>query len=261
MIWLDALDPGSPEQLLAACSAAGAGGALGYVWRGGDIGQWDRAHFDALRNAGLRTAPIGVPAGDGSTPPLDIVAAAHSFGFSGGPLVVDMEAPGNLPPASWWNDAVQAIRRAGFQAVKYGNAGDVGGYQNADGWWIASYIQHAVKPLPTKNAYYLGWQYADQVQLGGVTYDASIFDDSFAQEVEDLTPEQDATLNRIYNAVYFGADGIVGDSYLKSVLAAGVGDIQQKLAAIPAGGGLSADQAAALQDIKSAADKLAAILK
>lgn len=191
MIWLDALYPGTPEQLVANAKAAGAGGVLGYVWRPGGVGGWTSQHWSSLRSAGLRAVPIGVPAGDGSTPVSALVAAARAQGFTSGPLVVDMEAPYNLPSMGWWASAISGLHSAGFLAIKYGNAGDVGAYADADGWWLARYLQHTVEPLPAIPAGVLGIQFADEVNLGGVTYDASVFPDSFGGEGGDVTTHAD----------------------------------------------------------------------
>lgn len=182
MLLLDALYPGSPSQLVAACRAAGAAGALGYVWHGGatshDTGGWTKAHFDALRAGGLVTAPIAsvTPGGGGGSPAYQqIIDAARAWGFGRGPLVQDMESPANLPSPAWWNGAIAAFRAAGFKAIKYGNAGDVGGYDNGDGWWKAAYIQTRTDPVPALPPGLVGWQYADMDAIGGIDYDASVF--------------------------------------------------------------------------------------
>lgn len=264
MIILDALYPGTPTAMLANVRAVGAAGCLGYVWRPGGIGGWTAAHYSALEQAGMVTAPIVVPAGDSSTPYATLIQAAQSFGFHSGPLICDMESPANLPSQAWWNGAIAAFRAAGYRALKYGNAGDVGAYANGDGWWIASYIQHSVQPVPTKSAQYIGWQYGDQVFINSVEYDASIFDEEALMSLVGLDPNDPTVAdirNRLgglqYGTIPQGGFSTIGEITLR------LRDIQTAIGNLSGSGGsgMTAAQAQQLSDIQAAVNRIEAALK
>ena len=182
---LDALEAGD---IVAACHQVGAEGAFAYVWRGGDVGDWSTLKVQELRNAGLAVIPVAVPAGNDSTPLQQILDAAKAFGFGEGPLVFDLESPGNLPSGYWWTRAINGSRQAGFRPILYGNRGDVGGYDKADGWWLADYVQQSVEPVPQLPLGEAGWQYANQVQINGRTYDCSVIDAAIFGGSEVLDP-------------------------------------------------------------------------
>ena len=270
---LDALDPGSPAQLVADVRAAGAAGCGGYVWRPGGVGQWDQSHFDALAGAGLLSYPLVVPAGDGSTSPDALIHAAQSFGFAPGgvPLVVDMEGPYNLPPASWWQAMIAAGRAAGYRVMKYGNGGDVGAYALGDGWLEAYYVQHSVEPFPSGlPAGTIGWQYANVVGINGITYDVNAIEEAFFMVRLDPNDPQveyiKGRLDGIINQLIFGNDvqepggtvhtriGLIADVF--NLLT----EVQTEISQAPPGAGLTAAQAQQLADLAAGLPALQATL-
>jgi hypothetical protein len=195
ILLLDALNVPSPAQLVADVRSAGARGCFAYVWRPGGIADWSKAHVDALRGAGMISAPIIVAPGSGMPDPSAGVSAAKAFGFTGGPIFADMEGPHNLPPDTWWRKYLAECLLAGFQPWKYGNASDVGGssYPNASGWWLADYLrQGSIDPPPPLPAGRRLWQYVDEVQIAGTTYDVSVADpEVFAAPAPQPLPLED----------------------------------------------------------------------
>lgn len=259
LLMLDALYPGTPAQLVANCKAVGAAGALGYVWHGSaqsyDTGGWSLAHFDALRSAGLITAPIASGTSAYTPTPQQIIQAARAWGFTSGPLIHDMEGPGNLPPQSWWNNAINVDRAAGYTAIKYGNQPDVSSYANGDGWWQARYIQQTVNPQPALPAGLIGWQYANSVSINGTQYDVSIFDAGVFEGEEMTQAEFNALLsgNNDFLALIWRVDAILNNY---ATVAGGptkgeANALHAALASSGGSGGLTAAQAAALTDIQT----------
>lgn len=270
---LDALDPGSPAELLAAIAAAKVDGAGGYVYRGGgSIGGWTPAHFEVLRQAGHYLYPLAVPLGDGSTSPTPwpaITAAAQAFGFvPGDPLVIDMERPGNLPPPSWWSNFLAAAPE--WELLKYGNNGDVGAYARGAGWLEAFYVQLTVEPRPTAlPAGVVGWQYAHEVPINGRLWDVNAIDEEVLLNVTQLgdiwttlTEEKppgspDPPTVRQMLRVLFNQDAPGGATQTE------LDAIRAAIAALPSGdaGGWTPAQQAEIDNVLAAVDRIEAGLK
>lgn len=267
MLALDALYAGD---IVAACRAVGAQGALGYVWRPGGIGDWSLAKFDALRSAELGLSPIFVP--PASSPPSwsTIKAAAEAMGFGPGPIVGDLEGPYNLPPASWWSGFCLDAGADGWRPYLYGNQGDVGSYPKGEGWWQARYVQHSVQPVPQLPSGLAGWQYADQVTIDGLTYDASVVSPQLLGGHMALDPNDPTVkaiqddLGLIKNLLIFAPDVTVAGSTVhpRTALIADVFNLVSKIedqvasgggGAAPApGSGISLSQLADALDAASA---------
>lgn len=144
--------------------------------------------------------------------------------------VADFEiADGNL--IIYYSDMVEFIDRlegwgkpagtysgdwfVGLMKLRYGDASKV---QFGKPYWYARYdnvpivrpseVAHPMGPVKAK-------QYGGS-QIAGVTVDENVFDDDFfgAQGDDDMTPEQEAKLDRILKAIGYSGDGAPGTSYV-----------------------------------------------
>lgn len=175
MLFLDALFPPAPSQLVADCKAVGAAGCFAYVFRPGGIGNWTPAHVLALAESGLFSCPIIVPpvnGGDIST----LIQAVKNFGFSGGPITLDLETP-NLPPSGWEEQFDAAVAANGFIDFDYGNTTDLGKYQPDNDKWVAEWLRTGtLNPIPVLPSGWQGWQFVNDITINGSQYDASVID-------------------------------------------------------------------------------------
>jgi hypothetical protein len=175
-LMLDALFPPAPDQLVADLGAVGADGAMVYVSRPGGVGSWTPAHVQALRAAGKLAAPIIVPPPAGGDIPT-LLEAAATFGFTSGPITLDLEPP-NLPPASWEEQFDVMARGRGFSDFDYGTPSNLGLYAPDDAQWRAIWLRTGVlQPLPPAPVNG-GWQFVNDIVVNSRTYDASVVADS-----------------------------------------------------------------------------------
>lgn len=174
---LDSLyPPANPNDLIRDIIMIGAQGAMAYVWRPGGVGSWTPGHVAALRQAGLRVAPIIVPPSSGgdATAMLD---AANAFGFGGGPITLDLEPP-NLPTSAWEEDFDRQAQQRGFRDFDYGAPSNLGLYQPDNENWKADWLRTGqLDPRPTPPAGG-GWQFVNGIVVNGTAYDASVIDDA-----------------------------------------------------------------------------------
>jgi len=287
---LDIFTAPAPAQLVADVRQIGYDGAAGYVVDLAVSGRstWSPAHVEALRAAGLVFLPIVVP---GEMPP----PADGLWGWwdGTGPIELDLE-PGSEPPVSWVADWISAVRRRGGSPGMYGPAADHRVYGGLDWDWRClanwTYSEPAAPP-----AGFQGVQWTNLMVVNGTRYDASVFSEevflpvaqldeilSLVQAINDRTGQiwnsqnwgtptggdvpqgwTPITLARIAQAV-----GIDPASVGNKVPAAGPNDlvalvqaVKAKLDAVPAGGGLTAAQAQALQEAHDAITRIESALK
>jgi len=188
LLMLDALFPPSPTQLVADCREVGASGCFAYVARPGGIGTWTPDHVAALLADGSRSVPIIVPLPAGQ-PIGPLLGAVHGFGFTSGPVTLDLETP-NLPPASWEEQFDAAILAAGYTDFDYGRPADLGLYQPDDANWKASWLRTGVlNPLPPLPSGWHGWQFVNDIVVNGTQYDASVIDEGVFSMTDDQIRE------------------------------------------------------------------------
>lgn len=180
---LDAAYPPSPQQWIADMDAVGAAGGFVYVW--GPITRYSQQHVVAARNARKIVVPIVVP---GNTWPstISIVQSLQSYGFTSGPVMVDLEA-GSLPPNIGLVSFASAMMPLHYQVDRYGNISTLGAYAPEGQDWIADWIRTGVlDPLPTLPAGWQSWQFVNDININGSQYDASMVADTFVTEGTDM---------------------------------------------------------------------------
>jgi hypothetical protein len=189
-LFLDALNPPAPAQLVADLAAVGATACGYYVLRrtasGGElgIGTWSSAHVTALRQAGIGLLAIIVP-GDNPLPsdPLVAMDIATALGAPAGAIAIDLENF-STPSAGWVSGAIDAFRAGGWKALRYGDVALLDQYPVGDGDWVShGYIPvrdgdwSPIPALPNVPGL-VGDQYCVNVTINHSSYDASVFDPS-----------------------------------------------------------------------------------
>jgi len=225
-LFLDALNPSSPDQLVNDLRQVGASAVGLYVLRrdaSGNLlgnGDWTPGHVQAVLAAGFHVLPIVVP---GSRPqdsdPQSAIDTALAFGCPVGPIVVDLETF-SFPSAGWVGGFIQTVRAQGWKALRYGDVTALAGYPVGDGDWIShGYIpvrSDQLFPVPAlpQVAGVVGDQYTVGVILNGTSYDGSVFDLNIFGGVDDmaLTPEQDQRLADVLYMLLYGAAPRFADS-------------------------------------------------
>lgn len=134
----------------------------------------------AALGAGKAVVPIVVP---GDVPPQSdwqaALDAAHALGIPTGAIVVDLEQF-SLPAPSWVLGFRDHARAAGWKVLRYGDTAVLSGYPPCDGDWVSHGLIPVRlgewEPVPALPAGVWGDQYAVQVTINGHSYDVSIIE-------------------------------------------------------------------------------------
>lgn len=188
-LFLDALNPPAPDQLVADLRSVGATAVGFYVLRrdgsGGDlgIGTWTPAHIARVRAEGdIGLVAIVVPGNRPlDTDPQTAMASAVQLGAPADvAMSIDLEQFSE-PNAGWVGGAIAEFRRAGHRTLRYGDVALLAQYPAGDGDWVShGYIpvrDGVLEPVPALPNVpgVVGDQYAVHVSINGHTYDASVF--------------------------------------------------------------------------------------
>lgn len=184
-IWLDALFPPSPDDLVRDMDEAGAEAVAIYVLRrdalGGVLsgGGWTVAHVERVQAAGKYVVPIVVP---GNRPPEtdwnDALDHAHAFGVPTSFIVLDLETF-SFPPVAWVRGFIDHAHAAGWKVLRYGDTAALAGYPPADGDWISHGAGILVRsgsyrPAPKLPDGLAADQYAVGAFISNHAYDVSV---------------------------------------------------------------------------------------
>src|SRR5690348_3141261 len=181
---LDALNPPSPDELIADMQSVGARAIAMYLLRRDSAGRmmntgtWTVNHIAAVQASGRAVLPILVP---GSVPgPNDMALAiqiANSGGIARSAVVVDIEQF-SFPAPQWLAEAIKLAHDAGWRVIRYGDVGPLGSYPAADGDWIShgkiTVVANRIAPMPRLPSGIVADQYSVGCVINGHDYDASV---------------------------------------------------------------------------------------
>src|SRR5215471_806312 len=215
MLLLDAAHPPPPNEWVADMDAVGAAG--GFVYVIGPFLNYTPGHVSVARAAGKIVLPIIVP-GNVPTSSSAVLAALATYGFTGGPVITDLERTSE-PPDQWVVELRAFLNPLGYLVDRYGTPSELGKYSPEDDNWLAMWQRTGVlNPVPVLPTGWNAWQFVNDVHINGSTYDVSVIDEQFAGAtapgVDEMTPQQDQTLTHIdqtvdhlFNYDFYESDG------------------------------------------------------
>jgi hypothetical protein len=183
LLCVDTAYPPAPAQWLADIRDLGASASLIYTY--GGFTNYTAAHLQAAGSNGITLIPIVVP-GDTPPPASEVLQTALNYGFSSGPLLIDLES-GSFPIQGWVQDFI--TQASAFQVLIYGTTDTLNRYSvpllNS---WVALWFASITPPPLGRHA---GWQYCHDIKMGGASYDLSVYDpDRLEAPMDEATLKQ-----------------------------------------------------------------------